>query len=535
MTMTLIIVARVSLECLILSVAIFLLCMLLRLQSVIDPGRYAHGWRGDLLSLLVGAALPFAFAPFKLLLPGILSPALLFLLLYELKPRAALRRGFCFGLGLFGVGVSWVYVAIADFSASGVVVALVLTALFVMALAVYPAIFAWLAARLWQWQRLPLAWWYLVTLPVLWLWLEWLRGWLFTGFTWLQLGYSQLDAPLLGWAPLLGVYGLGLWLVVSAGALAWLLHRGRSAWPGVVLAVCLWLAGWALQQIEWTQPAGKPLRVALIQDNLPQETKWSAEEFDLRLDLYARLTLENIGEVDAVIWPENAITVFYHELKDDYFSYLAEQAGAAGTDIIIGVPVKRDDAPGYYTSLMVLGTKDGAYHKHHLVPFGEFVPFESWLRGLIEFFDLPMSGFSPGPAGQPPLAVAGQLAAMSICYEDAFGEELLHNFPAATLLINGSNNAWYGDSLALHQHLEIARMRTVETGRPLVRATTTGISALVDHYGQITQSTPAFEQLVLRGEVQPMQGLTPYIRWGNMPVLLLLVLGLALTIRPRRT
>ncbi|WP_197722853.1 apolipoprotein N-acyltransferase [Sulfurivermis fontis] len=468
--------------------------------------------------------LPLAFAPFGWFPLAVLSPALLFFSLYALSPRTALRRGFLFGLGLFGVGVSWVYVAIADFSDSGAVTAVILTALFVAALAAYPALFAYVAARWWRRGALPLALWYLAALPALWMGFEWLRGWLFTGFTWLQLGYSQTQSPLAGLAPLFGVYGVGLVLAVSAGALAWLLHSGRRAWPGVALAMCLWLAGWGAQQIEWTRPVGEPLRMALIQDNLPQATKWDPAQFNARLELYARLTLENLGAVDAVIWPENAVTVFYHELKDDYFDWLAAQARGQGTDIVVGVPVKRRDAPGYYTSLMVLGAQEAAYHKHHLVPFGEFVPLEGLLRGLISFFDLPMSGFSSGPAAQPPLPVAGQRAAMSICYEDAFGEELLHNFPAATLLINGSNNAWYGDSLAPHQHLEIARMRAVESGRPLVRATTTGISALVDHRGRLLAIAPQFVEYVLRGSVQPMQGMTPYARWGNWPVLLLLLL-----------
>lgn len=484
------------------------------------------GGRGDLLALVAGALLPLAFAPFGLFPLAVLAPALLFYSLFELNPPAALRRGFLFGLGLFGVGVSWVYVAIADFSDSGVVVAVILTMLFVAALAAYPTLFAYTAARWWRRGAPPLALWYLVALPAWWLAFEWLRGWLFTGFTWLQLGYSQIQSPLAGLAPLLGVYGIGLVLALSAGALAWLLHSGRRAWPGVVLAAGLWLGSWGLQQIDWTQPAGEPLRVALIQDNLPQATKWDPAQFNARLDLYARLTLENLAAADAVIWPENAVTVFYHELKDSYFDWLAAQARGQGTDIVVGVPVKRRDAPGYYTSLMVLGAQEAAYHKHHLVPFGEFVPLEGLLRGLISFFDLPMSGFSSGPAAQPPLPVAGQYAAMSICYEDAFGEELLHNFPQATLLINGSNNAWYGDSLAPHQHLEISRMRAVETGRPLVRATTTGISALADHRGRLLATAPQFEQAVLRGSVQPMQGMTPYARWGNVPVLVLLAMML---------
>ncbi len=476
-------------------------------------------WRGDLLALAAGVALVFAFAPFDLYPLAILAPALLFLALEGVSPRRAARRGLLFGLGLFGVGVSWVFVAIHVYGDSGVAVAALLTALFVTALAGYPALFAFGAARLRPGEGG--AFWYLGLLPALWLASEWLRGWLFTGFTWLQLGYSQEQSPLAGLAPLLGVYGIGLACAVSAGALAWWLRGGRRAVPALLAVVLLWLAAFGAARIEWTHPQGKPLRVALIQDNLPQATKWDPDQFDQRLNLYAKRTLEWVPQVDAVIWPENAITVFYRDLKDNYFDWLATQARNAGTDLVVGLPMHKAEGKGYYTSLMLMGVHDGVYHKHHLVPFGEFVPLQGLLRGLIKFFDLPMSGFSPGPADQAPLPVAGRLAAMSICYEDAFGEELLHNFPAATLLVNGSNNAWYGDSFAPHQHLEISRMRTIETGRPLVRATTTGISALVDHHGRVLVRSMQFESTVLHGEVQPMAGTTPYMWWGNWPVLLL--------------
>lgn len=481
------------------------------------------GWRGDLAAVVAGAVLPLAFAPFDIFPLAVLCPALLFLLLEGVAPRCALRRGLLFGLGQFGVGVSWVFVAIHEFGDTGVILATLLTSLFVAVLALYPALFAWGAAWLLRraGMRFGPAARFLALLPVLWLLVEWLRGWLFTGFPWLQLGYSEEHAPLAGLAPVFGVYGVTWACAFSAGALAWLVRYRRRAWPGMVAATLLWLGSWGLWQVDWTHPVGVPLRVALIQDNLPQSTKWDGDQFQKRVDLYARLTLENIGNVDIVVWPENAITVFYGDLKDDYFDWLQQKARAAGTDLVVGVPLRKVDGKGYYTTLMVLGRHDGVYRKHHLVPFGEYVPLQEVLRGLIHFFDLPMSNFSPGGDEQPPLQVAGQRAAMSICYEDAFGEELLHNFPQATLLINGSNNAWYGDSLAPYQHLEISTMRTIETGRPLVRATTNGITALVDAHGHLLARAPQFRTYVLRGTVQPMAGSTPYTRWGNVPMLIL--------------
>ncbi len=485
--------------------------------------RLTVGWRGDLSAAVAGALLPLAFAPFDLFPLAILCPALLFMAVDGVKPRRALRRGFLFGLGQFGVGVSWVFVAIHEFGDTGVVLATLLTALFVAVLALYPALFGWAAA--WLLRRAgtrfgaPARW--LLLLPVLWLLVEWLRGWLFTGFPWLQLGYSEEHAPLAGLAPIFGVYGITWACAVSAGVLAWLLRSGRRAWPGIAAVAVLWCGAWGLRQVDWTHPTGNPVSFALIQDNLPQETKWDPSQFQRRLNLYARLTLQNIGNVDVIVWPENAITAFYGDLKSDYFDALAAKARAAGTDLVVGVPLRKKDGKGYYTTLMVLGRHDGVYRKHHLVPFGEYVPLQGVLRGLINFFNLPMSNFSPGGADQPPLLVDGQPAAMSVCYEDAFGEQLLHNFPRATLLINGSNNAWYGHSFAPPQHLEISIMRTIETGRPLVRATTNGITALVDSHGHILARAPQFRTYVLRGAVQPMAGSTPYTRWGNTPVLIL--------------
>ncbi|UCE88139.1 MAG: apolipoprotein N-acyltransferase, partial [Pseudomonadota bacterium] len=230
---------------------------------------------------------------------------------------------------------------------------------------------------------------------------------------------------------------------------------------------------------------------------------------------------------------ENAMTVFYHQLADEYLEPLAADARAGGTELLVGLPYMDREANRYYSSLMSLGETRGVYHKRHLVPFGEYVPLESLLRGLIGFFDLPMSGFSHGAREQRPLVVGGQPVAPSVCYEDAYGEELIHFLPEATLLVNGSNNAWYGDSLAPHQHLQISRMRARETGRELLRATTNGISAIVDHRGALVATTPQFQEYVLEGTVQPRTGATPYVRFGNWPVvcaaglvtLLLVVVG----------
>jgi apolipoprotein N-acyltransferase len=422
-----------------------------------------------------------------------------------------------------------VYVAIHDFGYSGVPLAVFLTTLFVAILAAYPALAGYLAAR---WLRGP-GWLRLTLLfPAVWTLVEWLRGWLFTGFPWLNLGYSQIDAPLRGIAPLAGVYGVTLAVAVSAGLGLVALRAGKRP-RLLVLAVfvSLWLGSWAATRIEWTQAAGEPFKVALVQGNVPQDSKWRPELVQHTLDLYAGLTRRH-WDSRLIVWPEAAITAWYHEVADDYLAGLAREARAHGSGIVLGIPVREPGTHRYFNSLVSLAATPGFYHKRHLVPFGDYVPLQEWLRGVIRFFDLPMSGFSPGPSKQRLLEAAGLRIAPAICYEDAFGEEWIEGLPEAALLVNATNNAWYGDSFAPHQHLEISRMRALETGRWLLRVTTNGVSAIIDPSGQIRGRSPQFQTDVLTGTAQARRGATPYVRAGNLPVLLVAA-GLLLLAVPR--
>jgi apolipoprotein N-acyltransferase len=480
--------------------------------------------RADLLALFAGALLPLAFAPLSFFPLAVLSPALLFLLWLDVTPRRASWRGLLFGFGQFGVGVSWVYVAIHDFGHSGVPLAVFLTALFVAVLALFPALLGYLAARF---LRAPDGLRLTLLFPAAWTLIEWLRGWILTGFPWLNLGYSQIDAPLRGFAPLVGVYGVTLVVALSAGLLAVFVLSGRRAQlfalTGLVL---LWLGGALLTRIDWTEASGAPLRVSLVQGNIPQDSKWSPELVQRTLDLYADLTRQH-WDSRLILWPEAAITAFYHEVAGDYLSGLAREARAHGTDIVLGIPVREPGTRRYFNSLLAISDRPGFYHKRHLVPFGDYLPLDNFLRGLIHFFDLPMSGFSAGPDEQPLLHAAGQPIASAICYEDVFGEEMITALPEATLLINATNNAWYGNSFAPHQHLEMSRWRALETGRYMLRVTTNGVSAIINEHGKIQGRSPQFETYVLSGEAVPRTGATPYVRVGNWPVVLL-VFGIVL-------
>ncbi|MFW5449973.1 MAG: apolipoprotein N-acyltransferase [Methylophagaceae bacterium] len=472
-------------------------------------------WHGHVVALLAGLLLPLSFSPFHYYPLAVLSLALLFISWQNCSPQQAAVRGFLFGLGFFGLGVSWVYVAIHDFGQSGIVLATLLTGLFVGFLASYIAGMGFfvkkLSGKLFSTTD------YLLLLPVAWLLFEWFKAWFLTGFPWLELGVGQIDGPLGGYTAIIGALGVSLLTAFLAGLLlvSWQLRKG---WP-IALILLIGLSGFALKSVTWTQTKGDTLRVSIIQGNIPQAIKWKSEQLFKTLALYQART-EQHWDSDLIVWPENAVPVFHHQVKELYLDPLAVQAQANKTDILLGLPVQDLASGGYFNSILSLGSQEGFYHKTHLVPFGDYVPL-AWLRGLIAFFDLPMSDFQSGPASQPLLQVAGQKVGLSICYEDVFSSKILQVLPEASLLINATNNAWYGDSFAPHQHLQISQNRALETGRSIIRSTTNGISALIDHKGKLASTTQQFEEAVLTGNVQPRQGSTPYVSWGQWPLWIL--------------
>ena len=471
---------------------------------------------GNIVALLAGLAMPLAFAPFQYYPVALLSVMMLFLSWDGIDAKQAAIRGFLFGLGLFGIGVSWIYVAIHEFGQASVLLAGLLTGLFVTFMALYLAALGWGIKKLTAktaFTKLD----YLFLLPVAWLFFDWFRGWFLTGFPWLELGVSQIEGALSGYIPVVGALGVSLIAALSAGLLA-------SAWrfkqlSALLVLMVIWTGGAALKMVEWTYESDEPITVTLIQGNVPQDIKWDSAQVLKTLTLYQTKTQAN-WQSDLIVWPENAATIFYHQAKKVFFDPLASEARENNTDILLGLPIYDDDGERYYNGMMSLGTERGFYHKRHLVPFGDYVPFE-WLRGLIAFFDLPMSSFYPGEDGQALLTAAGQKVGISVCYEDTFSNEVLDTLPQASILVNATNNAWYGDSFAPHQHLQISQNRALETGRPIIRATTNGISALIDYRGALQATTAQFEMAVLTGKVQPRQGMTFYVQWQQWPLLIL--------------
>jgi apolipoprotein N-acyltransferase len=472
------------------------------------------------VAFLAGAATVFGFAPFGVFPVSFVTLALLFHLWRSAAtPRQAACLGFGWGLGCFLAGVSWVYVSMHDVGGMAMPLAVIATTLFCSYLALFPALAGYLFRRAatTDFRSILLA-------ASLWTLTEWLRGWLLTGFPWLAVGYSQTPpSPLAGYAPLIGVFGVG---ALVAGVASWLAYRWRrtSTWAGIALVM---LGGAALHGVPWTQPTGQTLTVSLLQGNIPQSLKWVPEHLPRSLDIYARLADEHPAQL--TVLPETAVPLFFDQIPREFLHRLTRHG-----DVMLGGILR--NAQGYTNAAIAL-SRDGAlqtYSKIHLVPFGEFVPRGfAWFFGLV---DIPMSDFSAGAPGQKPLVVAGQQLMPNICYEDLFGEELLSALPQATLLVNLSNTAWFGDSLAQPQHLQIARMRALETGRPILRATNTGMTAALAPDGGIVAALPPFTADALTVSVRGYAGLTPYARLGNGPaiVLALATCGLALLVRQRR-
>jgi apolipoprotein N-acyltransferase len=369
---------------------------------------------------------------------------------------------------------------------------------------------------------------WLVALPSLWALTEWMRGWFLSGFPWLALGYSQLATPLRGYAPVIGIYGVSLAVAVTAGAVAALVlgrRRERLVALGVVLAILA--GGTGLAQVEWTRPAGAPLSVALVQGAVPQSMKWVEGQRERTMQLYLGLSRPYFG-ADVVVWPESAIPALERDIRP-YLEQVVAEASSRGSALITGL-LRRDALSGaYFNSIAAWssGEPEQWYDKRRLVPFGEFFPVPDQVREWMRLMNLPYSDFEAGTETQAPLRAAAQAFAPTVCYEDAYGSEQLRLVRASTLLVNVTNDAWFGDSTAPHQHLDISRMRSLESGRAMLRATNDGVTALIDHDGLVLGRLPQFESAVLTGQVQPRDGLTPYVRFGNTPLLTIVLVGLA--------
>jgi len=487
-----------------------------------------------LIALVSGALLPLSLAPFGLWPFGLLAIAGWFWVLAHPGGRDWLH-GWLFGVGKYAAGASWVYVSINVYGHAPPLLAGFLVVLFVAGLGLFTLVNAVAFARLRTGDVLADA----VIFAVVFVAFEWSLTWVLTGFPWLFAGHAHLATPLRGLAPVGGVLLVSLAVALTAtltvaAVQLWRRARRPAAALAVVVAALPWLAGWGLTGVAWVAP-GATAEAALVQGNVDQSVKWDPEESARIIRTYLELS-EPHWDAGLLVWPEAAITRFEHEVPE-LLHQLDERGAAAGTAVVLGLPHAEREPDGaivYHNAVRAVGTGEGRYLKRRLVPFGEYVPLERWLRGLIAFFDLPMSGFSPGPADQPLLGIGGRYAVMAICYEVVYPDLVRAQAAAADVLMTVSNDTWFGASTGPLQHLEMAQMRALENGRWMLRATNNGVTAIIDERGRIRDRLPQFEAGVLRGTWRTMTGTTPYTRYGYLPLLACAVVLLIFAFLVRR-
>lgn len=505
-----------------------------------DPDRAgSFSWLRHFAIPFVGGALcMLGFAPIGWFLVPLFSFAVLFAIWAQCGTgKAAVAAGFSFGLGLFLGGVSWVYISLHVYGAMPAPLAAIATFLFCAYLALFPAAAGWLV----HYSPRSAVFKLVIVGPSAFVVIEWLRSWLFTGFPWLTLGYTQApESALAGYAPILGVFGVS-WLLAASGglaALAWM-HRRDAKWQVIAAALgmlaAIWFGGLLLKQIEWSDPHGQPVTVALLQGNVAQDQKWREDVRVSTLERYRQMVLSSDARL--IVFPETALPQFFDQVPEVYLLDLMRHVRQRGGDILLGT-VERTRAEGkfdYYNSAISIGSSPmQAYRKSHLVPFGEFIP--PGFGWVLDILKIPLTDFSRGNPKQAPLEAAGQRIAVNICYEDGFGDEIIRQLPSATLMVNISNDAWFGESFAADQHFQMSQMRALETSRWMLRSTNTGVTGVIDEHGREVARLPQFKTDVLISRVQGRTGLTPYVATGNMPILAVLFFSLLLSLldKPKR-
>ena len=496
------------------------------------------------LAIIFGSIAVFSYAPFHIWPLAFISFAGLLWLIANKSKKQAMLIGLCWGIGYFTAGVHWIYISIKQYGELPSSVALIILGFLILYLSLYPMLFALLLSCLKRFAP-PFSLKQLVfAAPIFWQLTEFLRGYILTGFSWLELGYSQLDSPLRAYFPLIGINGVTLLTTILSGLITYCLFRLKQKaftkhFFGALIALfTISIAPFLFNQINWTKVDNhRVANFALIQGNIAQSLRWSHQQLNQTIDTYTKLTKANFGKDKIIIWSEASITDFEIN-QQSLLQYLDNQARANETEIAVGIIDYRfnegryDDDGNVYNTLLVLGDKtpyeyptNNRYQKHHLVPFGEFTPLESVLKPITNLLGIPMSSMQSGDIKQAPLIMKGFKFTTVICYEVILSDLIWQNFSADTdFLLTVSNDAWFGDSIGPKQHLQMAQARALEFGRPLIRSTNNGITAIIDHHGKIIQQLPQFETSVLSQTLSPTIGLTPYARWGNRPYLIIMLL-----------
>ena len=489
-----------------------------------------------LIAWLAGAVFIFALAPYGFWPVALISPAILYaLLMPDMTGKRAFLIGQAYGTGLWCVGAFWLYTSIHVYGDTPVWLALIMIALMGLGMGLFHGFLALIFNRVVGKQPLSFA--------ALWVLQEWMKTWLFTGFPWLFVGYAFTEQYWLSsLAPVAGVFAVSFVAILLAASLVELLRRrGGYMIPTIALLVvscALWLIN-----PQWTKPKGTPdLSVSLIQGNIPQDLKWLTEYQVETLKIYATLSSTEWGS-DIILWPESSIPMFQDEAVG-FINEMVKMAKETDTTWVTGIPykdeaafnAKTDKYPPFYNSVIALGADaEGMYKKQRLVPFGEYIPFEGMLDILPNLAgSQDIMSYSRGSDNQSPLRVRGHNLGAAVCYEVAYPDTTRKNAINTDFLLTISNDAWFGSSAGPLQHLQMVQMRALENGRWFMRATNTGVTAIIDHKGRIVKRAPQFERTVLRGNVQARVGNTPFMRVGNYPVLIIIALLLLLSYLGKR-
>lgn len=485
------------------------------------------------LPYLLGAFAVLAFAPFYFFPAAILALiGIIYLWQQADSARAAFKLGFQFGLGLYVVGIYWIYISLHDFGGMPWWFAGFSTFCLCAFMALFVGFIGYLSKRLGL---------IVISAPVLWGLSDWVRSWIFTGFPWLTLGYSQVPySPLAGYMPIIGVYGVSVITALVAAIIAhWLSQNNLSATnkpfartsQSILYLVLALGIGGLLKEVEWTSRVGEPISTALIQGNIAQDTKWSADTAQNTINTY--MTMVKQSNAQLIVLPETALPVISSQLDTSITDTLIHHAKQNNGDIIVGMVELNQKTEAYFNSAFSFGTSPTqSYAKNHLVPFGEFIPLKQVFGWIYrDWLNMPLSDLSRGGAYQKPMQLGKQKAAINICYEDVFGEEIIRQLPEATLLVNISNDAWYGKSYAADQHMQFSQARALETGRMVLRATNTGATAAINTHGYVMAHAPHDVQTTLHVSATGYTGSTPYVRWGNWPFILLSIAAIAFVIK----
>ncbi|MDH5518329.1 MAG: apolipoprotein N-acyltransferase [Gammaproteobacteria bacterium] len=479
-------------------------------------GFFSNQKMTDLLALLLGLCLPFAFAPYDL--PYLAFPLLsvFLLLILQQSNGRSFWRGWLFGFGQFVVGFSWIYHSVHTFGDAPAALAIAMIILLAAYCALFPALAAYLSQRFFAASQTLFL---LAGFPLMWALTEWLRGYLFTGFAWLSLGTSQVETSLANFAPLFGALGVSALMLLLAGLILISVLQPAKARYFLSAAVAVLVIGQLLFFINWSQPVSGPLKVSLPQLSVTQDMKWREEIKWPSLNWYQQQTNEH-HDSDIVIWPETAIPDFLYRVKP-YWNNIKQQAKQTDTAVVAGVFLRDPKSGRYYNSL--ISSSGDYYQKRHLVPLGEYMPLRGLFEFLRQYINFPMSNIDSGSDQQPLMKVAGYEVGSSICFEDVFDRDIRASLPAAKFLINASNDAWFKRTAEPFQHHQIARMRAIEAARYLIRSTNTGISAIIGPKGQEIVSSELFVRTTISGEIRAMSGSTAYVFWGNVPLITLAV------------